>query len=862
MRDRPLPLRLGRKPRRPPSARTPRPRGTRCAGPARREAAARRARTARATTRVTGASTSDASHPRREPPAARIAPEPGIGIAARLDEARIVGVRHRVRVDRVGVDVADVGAAARCRRPSRRRRVPIVNSPASSETAVVPPLDPRRPPQLGERVDEILADLEGLEHRLVVLVLVLDHHVVGVPAAPQRLLVGEALARQAAAGRARARGRRSRRRRPARAARAPLAPTARARRRCRCRRSGARSAARRGACAGARAPPGGRCAPDPRRAARGSASAGRSDRRRESGASARSVRRRASSRASVDPESKERWCEPRSASAEVSQSEPFPSEGLATLAAVITAHTDVVGSLLRPPELLEVRERFDRGEASAGRAEAGRGSGRRRAPCALQEEAGIEVVTDGEMRRLSFQSGLPDAVDGFGEVPLEAYLWGDWHGEEVGDRSTERPAGLGVREPLRRRRHIAAEDFTYLRGRATAIAKVTLTSPSLYANLWSPTHSRDAYPTLDAFLEDVAAITRDEIAELARLGCTYIQLDAPHYPLLIDARTRAFYESQGWSADRWLDRGIELDNWVMQRPPGRDVRLPPVPREPGQSGGSRRAGTSRSRGACSPGSGPTGCCSSTTTSGRARSSRSTRCPTTGWSCSASSRRSRAGGRRPRSSRAASARRPPHVDLERLAISPQCGFATSIVGNAVTSDDQRAKLETLAQTAASACGRRNARWWESWPPTPRVPSQSGRCQPLTTIPERPRPLPRAARPPEPGGRAHHGALRRPAGRRADSPGVRRDAGSSSTWRGSGRPSTASWGRATRPGHLAAVLAERLGLPGPGRAAFMRCHDKLESRRIQAEAVPEATPAFAAVDLDAPDAPAAAAVSRSS
>ena len=58
------------------------------------------------------------------------------------------------------------------------------------------------------------------------------------------------------------------------------------------------------------------------------------------------------------------WCEPRSASAEVSQSEHSPSEGLATLAAVITAHTDVVGSLLRPPELLEVRERFDRGEAT------------------------------------------------------------------------------------------------------------------------------------------------------------------------------------------------------------------------------------------------------------------------------------------------------------------------------------------------------------------------------------------------------------------------------------------------------------------------------------------------------------------
>ena len=60
-----------------------------------------------------------------------------------------------------------------------------------------------------------------------------------------------------------------------------------------------------------------------------------------------------------------------------------------------------------------------------------------------------------------------------------------------------------------------------------------------------------------------------------------------------------------------------------------------------------------------------------------------------------------------------------------------------------------------------------------------------------------------------------------------------------------------GSSDATGHLAAVLAERVGLPGPGRAAFMRCHDKLASRRIQAEAVPEATPAFAEVDLDAPD-----------
>ena len=80
---------------------------------------------------------------------------------------------------------------------------------------------------------------------------------------------------------------------------------------------------------------------------------------------------------------------------------------------------------------------------------------------ALQEEAGLEVVTDGEMRRLSFQSQLPEAVDGFGEWDIDAFLWGDWHGEEeVGDQSTDRPAQLGVTGKIRRKRHLSAEEFT------------------------------------------------------------------------------------------------------------------------------------------------------------------------------------------------------------------------------------------------------------------------------------------------------------------------------------------------------------------------------------------------------------------
>ena len=63
---------------------------------------------------------------------------------------------------------------------------------------------------------------------------------------------------------------------------------------------------------------------------------------------------------------------------------------------------------------------------------------------------------------------------------------------------------------------------------------MTLPSPGLFVNFWSPEISRDAYPTLDGFLADVVRILREEALELARLGAAYIQIDAPHYPLLLD----------------------------------------------------------------------------------------------------------------------------------------------------------------------------------------------------------------------------------------------------------------------------------------------------------------------------------------
>jgi 5-methyltetrahydropteroyltriglutamate--homocysteine methyltransferase len=223
---------------------------------------------------------------------------------------------------------------------------------------------------------------------------------------------------------------------------------------------------------------------------------------------------------------------------------------------------------------------------------------------------------------------------------------------------------------------------------------VTLTSPSLYANLWSPDVSRDAYPTLDEFLADVVALTRDEVTELARLGATYIQLDAPHYPLLIDPATRAFYESRGWSVERWLAHGIELDNAVMDGHPGVTFGFHLCRGNQGSrwlvAGGYEPIAAQVFRGVHAD---RLLLEYDNDRSGSFQPLREVpddRVVVLGLVTTKSGRLEDAGELEGRIREAAR-----EVDLERLAISPQCGFATSVVGNALTREEQAAKLRLLA-----------------------------------------------------------------------------------------------------------------------------------------------------------------------
>jgi len=369
---------------------------------------------------------------------------------------------------------------------------------------------------------------------------------------------------------------------------------------------------------------------------------------------------------------------------------------------VIQAHADTVGSMLRPPELLDARKRYAADELS--NAEFKRAEDRAVDwAIGLQERAGMPVVTDGEMRRESFQSQLVESVEGFAGHSLDAWLWGDWHGDEaVGDKKTERPNELGVVGKLRRKRHLSVEEFVYARGRTNRTIKVTLPSPSMYANLWSPELSREAYPTLDDFLEDVAEILREEVAELVRLGAEYIQLDAPHYPLLLDPKTREFYEARGWDFEKWMSRGVELDNHVIGDHPGVTFAFhlcrgnqgsrwlvsgsyEPLARRVFGSVNAQRLmleyDDERSGGfeplAHVPEDKVAVLGLVTTKSGRRETVEELEARV----------------------REASA----FVPLDRLALSPQCGFATSVVGNALSVEDEEYKLRTIVQTAERVWG---------------------------------------------------------------------------------------------------------------------------------------------------------------
>ncbi len=225
--------------------------------------------------------------------------------------------------------------------------------------------------------------------------------------------------------------------------------------------------------------------------------------------------------------------------------------------------SDVVGSLLRPDYLKAARDRHEAGEITHAEFKEIEDRAVDEA-VALQTDAGLDVITDGEMRRYAFFGHLVDAVEGFDKWGGKALTYRNEEGET---HTFGRPV---VVSRLKRRRHMCAEEFACLRARTGGgggggvWVKATLINAQQAASYYEPEKSRVAYPSLDAYMADLVDILRGEVEELLRLGCRIIQVDAPQYTGLLDPEVREMYRQRGNDPDRLLDACIERDNAVIE----------------------------------------------------------------------------------------------------------------------------------------------------------------------------------------------------------------------------------------------------------------------------------------------------------
>jgi 5-methyltetrahydropteroyltriglutamate--homocysteine methyltransferase len=222
-----------------------------------------------------------------------------------------------------------------------------------------------------------------------------------------------------------------------------------------------------------------------------------------------------------------------------------------------TPRAETVGSLLRPYELLAARRWLEEGTVPPERVReledvAVVGALR------LQEACGLDVVTDGEMRRGGW-SVTTELFDGFERRPGGPGL--TWHGD---GKDLRQGGGYPtVVRPLTRRRGLA-DDYAFLAEHARARPKVCVPAPSYHRRHWYAKHSAEAYATCEEFLVAVRDLLREDVAGLVELGCDYVQLDAPNYGSLCDPEHRQRLEAQGHDLDAELAYDAALDSSLFE----------------------------------------------------------------------------------------------------------------------------------------------------------------------------------------------------------------------------------------------------------------------------------------------------------
>jgi len=377
---------------------------------------------------------------------------------------------------------------------------------------------------------------------------------------------------------------------------------------------------------------------------------------------------------------------------------------------LVQMRMDVVGSLLRPARLKQAYAHRDEGKIAEDEMRRIEDDAIRDA-VRLQEEVGLDVVTDGEYRRLNFQDSFAASVSGFDARPTNLSFmeslsregkplqrWDPYHVAHGAAILQRRP----VSQKLRLVRNLPLEEYKFVSSVARKPVKVTLVGPDRITERFDYQNSKSVYWSTDDFVADVVRIEREMIRYLVEAGCRYVQIDAPSYTAYVDTPSIEETKARGEDPMKNLARSIKADNEILRLFDGvtfgihlcRGNQRSMWHREGSYDAiaemlftelrhdrllleyDSPRAGTFEPLRFVPKGK--------IVVLGLV----STKVPEIEKVDDLKSRIDEASK---------------FIPLEQLAISPQCGFASDVVGNLISEDDQKRKLEVVVETARQVWG---------------------------------------------------------------------------------------------------------------------------------------------------------------
>jgi len=362
---------------------------------------------------------------------------------------------------------------------------------------------------------------------------------------------------------------------------------------------------------------------------------------------------------------------------------------MGSMATITNYHTDHVGSLLRPPELLAARAEYASGKIAL------------EALRAVEDRAIVDVL---DMQRQVGIDVFRGAVEGF--VPRKRIMPAMWKGPsaEIATRELENSASFAVGGKIRLNGRFTGDEAQFLKRHAKTRFKITMPGPATFQHFYEPGFSETAYANREAMLADIIKIYEKEIDALVEDGVPVIQIDSLRYGDAIDAGRRKRWEERGVDIMQVIDETLKADNEVLAH--------------------ARKAGIVRAMHICRgnhrsawAGEGAYDAVADKLFGGldvdrfllefddeRSGSFAPLRFVPNGKTVVLGLITTKSGQLedpdmlRRRIDEAAKV-----VPLEYLAISPQCGFASTELGNLLSRDEQRRKLELVVDTARNVWG---------------------------------------------------------------------------------------------------------------------------------------------------------------